>query len=355
MGEIRLGDKVIGRGKPAFVIAEIGHNHQGELEKAKKMIAVAAECGVDAVKFQKRENRSLFTKAMFDKPYDNENSFGATYGEHRDFLEFGEKEFVELMQCAKDHGVEFMCTAFDVESADFLEKLGVRSFKFASGDLTNTPLLEYVAKKGKPMFISTGAATFDEIKLAYETVIKYNTQICFLQTTCVYPADYDQLHLRAIEMMGKAFPEAVMGYSGHDNGILAGVVAYMLGATVIEKHFTLNRSWKGTDHKFSLEPEGLRKQVRDLRRVDLALGKPEKVVYDYEASAKAKMGKSVYTSRALTKGHVLRAEDLCLKSPAGGLPPYRMRELVGKGLALDCAEETMLSIDMVAGAADRGS
>jgi len=349
MAEITLGKSIIGRSSPAFVIAEIGHNHQGELEKAKKMIEVAAECGADAVKFQKRYNKTLFTKAMFDKPYDNENSFGVTYGEHREFLEFGKKEFVELMQCAKDNNVEFMCTAFDFESADFLEDLGVRSFKFASGDLTNTPLLEYVAKKGKPMFISTGAATFEEIKLAYETVIKYNKQICFLQTTCVYPADYDQLNLRAIEMMAKEFPEAVMGYSGHDNGILAGVVAYMLGATVIEKHFTLNRSSKGTDHKFSLEPEGLRKQVRDLRRVDVALGKPEKVVYSYEASAKAKMGKSVYTTKDLPKGHVITAADLSLKSPAGGLPPYRMAAVVGKALSADLAAETMLASDHIVG------
>jgi N-acetylneuraminate synthase/sialic acid synthase len=271
------------------VIAEIANNHQGDLDIAKQMIRVAASCGVQAVKFQKRDNKALYTKAYYEKPYDNENSYGATYGEHRDYLEFDKDEYRELMKIAEECDVEFMCTAWDYESVDFLEDLGIASYKIASGDITSTPLLEHIAKLGKPMFISTGAATMDEVKLAYEAVSKHNDKICLLHCVAGYPTEYHFLNLDAIKALKEEFPEAIIGFSGHDNGILAGVMAYMLGATVLEKHFTLNRAWKGTDHRFSLEPEGLRKQVRDLRRVDISRGDGKKTIQDFEKDPRSKI------------------------------------------------------------------
>src|SRR3989304_5932466 len=145
----KLGQHHISRKSRCFVIAEIGHNHSGDIEKAIKMITIAAACGADAVKFQKRNNKELYTKEMYNKPYENENSFGTTYGEHREFLEFGYDEYKELMKVAKKNHVEFLCTAFDFDSVDFLEELNVKSYKIASGDVTSLPLLEYVAKKVK--------------------------------------------------------------------------------------------------------------------------------------------------------------------------------------------------------------
>src|SRR3972149_164383 len=339
MKVIEFGRSKISDKGPCYVIAEIGHNHQGSLDNAKKMIAIAAGCGAQAVKFQKRDNKSLYTKAFYDRPYDNENSYGATYGEHREFLEFGRDEYIALMKCAEKNGVEFMSTAFDFKSADFLEDLGVTSYKIASGDVTSAPLLEYIAKFKKPMFISTGAATMEEVRMAYETVIKHNDKICLLHCVAEYPTEYHNLNLRIIEILKKEVPGTIIGYSAHDNGILAAVMAYMLGATVVEKHFTLNRSWKGTDHKFSLEPEGLRKQVRDLRRVDMALGERKKVLHDFERSAREKMGKGVYAARALSKGTVLTEENTCLKIPANGTPPYLLKGMLGKKLKADLAEE----------------
>ena len=162
---IEFGKSRITTENSPYFIVEIGHNHQGNLEIAKKMIKIAGVYDADAVKFQKRNNRKLFTKAYYNRLYDNENSFGLTYGEHREFLEFGEDEFQELIKCAKENNVEFMCTAFDHESVNFLEDLGVTSFKFASGDLINIPLLVYAAKLNKPLFLSTGASTLEEIKL----------------------------------------------------------------------------------------------------------------------------------------------------------------------------------------------
>ena len=345
MKTIKFNRSVISEKGPCFVIAEIGHNHQGKLETALKMIQVAAACGVQAVKFQKRDNKTLYTKAFYNKPYDNENSYGETYGEHREYLEFGKDEYVQLRKCAEENGVEFMATAFDFKSVDFLEDLGITSYKIASADVTNTPLLEYIARLGKPMFVSTGATNLDEIKIAYETILKYNNRICLLHCIAGYPTEYHDLNLKVIETLKREFPEAIIGYSGHDNGIVAPLIAYMLGATVVEKHFTLNHAWKGTDHKFSLEPEGMRKMVRHLRRVDISAGTGKRIIYDFEMDARKKMGKGIYTSRPLTAGTVISWEDICLKTPTNGIPPYRVNDIIGKKLKVDLEEEAPVSLE----------
>jgi sialic acid synthase SpsE len=347
MKTITVGNRTISDAGPCYVIAEIGHNHQGNLKVAMDMIKAAAECGADAVKFQKRDNKSLYTESMYNKPYDNENSFGLTYGEHREFLEFGWDEYVVLKELAEARGVEFMCTAFDLPSVDFLAELGVTSYKVASGDLTNTPLLEYIAKTGKPIFLSTGASGLEEIHVAYDRISAYHDKICLLHATCAYPAEYEDLNLRVISTLKREFSDAIIGYSGHDNGILAASIAYMLGATVVEKHFTLNHSWKGTDHKFSLEREGLRKQVRDLRRIDACLGDGVKTARDCEIKAKTKMGKSLYVARDLPKQHVLTEEDIAIKSPGEGLPPYRIEEIVGRKLRTPLRRESLISLEHV--------
>jgi N-acetylneuraminate synthase/sialic acid synthase len=342
MKTIKFGISEISDKGPCYVIAEIGHNHQGNLKVALDMIKVAAQSGVNAIKFQKRSNKGLYTKKMYNKPYDNEDSFGLTYGEHREFLEFDFDEFTALKKCAGENNLEFMCTAFDFESVDFLEKLGITSYKVASGDLTNIHLLEYIARLNKPIFLSTGASTLDEVRMAYEAILKHHNKLCLLHTVCSYPTEYSDLNLKVIETLKKEFPEAIIGYSGHDNGILAAVIAYMLGATVLEKHFTINRSWKGTDHKFSLEPEGLRKQVRDLRRVDISLGSGKKLASDIEKNAKVKMAKSIYTNKALSKGDILKRDDICIKSPGEGLPPYYIDKVINKRLKTDLPEESLI-------------
>lgn len=342
MKEFVFGISKISASGPAYVIAEMGHNHQGELEKAIEMVKVAASCGVQAVKLQKRNNKALFTDAYYRRDYDNENSYGATYGAHREFLEFGKDEFVELKNVAKNLGVEFMSTAFDHPSVDFLEDIGITSYKVASGDITNTPLLERIAKIGKPMFVSTGASTLAEVRLAYETILNHNKELVLFHCAAGYPTEYQDLNLRVIDTFKREFPEAVIGYSGHDNGILGPVIAYILGATVMEKHFTLNHAWKGTDHKFSLEPTGLRKQIRDLRRIDLSLGEGNKIIRDFETSARSKMGKSLYAAQEISAGSVLSKNDVTIKSPGGGLPPYELESIVGRKLKDNLGKEEMI-------------
>ena len=338
MRELRIGGKVVNDFSDCYVIAEIGHNHQGDLGIAAKMIEAAAECGADAVKFQKRDNANLFTESGFNKPYENENSFGKTYGEHRQFLEFGFDEYSHLMDVAYECGVDFFATAFDFASADFLNELGVPCFKVASGDLKNTPLLRHIARFGKPVIMSTGGADGVDVNRAYCEVVRYNSDVCLMQCTAAYPADFGDLNLRVIETYTNAY-DCVVGLSSHDNGIAMAVAAYVLGARVIEKHFTLNHTMKGTDHAFSLEPIGFKKMVRDLRRTKLALGDGCKYVYESEREPILKMGKRLVYAKDLPAGHVLVGTDIAIKSPGGGVEPYLFYDLMGQTVPCDVSKD----------------
>jgi len=331
--ELHVDGKRIWDDGPAYVIAEIGHNHQGDLEKAKALVHAAKESGVDAVKFQKRDNKRLFTRAFYDSPYENENSFGATYGEHREALELGKSDWFELSRYSREEGVAFVAAAFDEPSADFLAELGVDAFKFASGDLLNVPFLRYVAALGKPLLLSTGGGTIEDIDRAVQAIAPLNRELCVLHCTASYPAEVEDLNLSVIVTLKERFPELVIGLSDHHNGIAMAPVAYMLGARVFEKHFTLNHAWKGTDHAYALMPDGMRRFVRDLHRVPAALGDGMKRRLPSEEGPLRKMGKKLVAARDLPAGHVLAAEDVIAKSPAdGGLSPYQLDELVGKRL-----------------------
>ncbi|SEH30064.1 N-acetylneuraminate synthase family protein [Magnetospirillum fulvum] len=331
-----------------YVIAEIGHNHQGDLEKCKQLFHAAHECGANAVKLQKRDNRSLFTKAMYDSAYSSENAYGDTYGAHREFLEFGEFEYKELRAYAKDLGISFFSTAFDFNSADFLEKLDMPAYKLASGDLTNIPLMKHIASFGKPMFISTGGGSMEDVRRAYEAIMPINRHLCILQCSAGYPPEYEELNLRVIETFRAEFPDIVIGFSSHDSGIAMAVAGYMLGARVVEKHFTLNRAWKGTDHAFSLERPGLQKMVRDLKRTRLAMGDGIKRQYESEKKPLQKMSKKLVAARDLEAGHVLTRADFCIKSPNDGLPPHMMDDLIGLTLAKPLKEDDNFAMDVFA-------
>jgi N-acetylneuraminate synthase/sialic acid synthase len=332
--------------EPCYVIAEVGHNHQGDVEQAKRLIEAAKECGANAVKLQKRSNRALYTREFYEQPYDNELSFGRTYGEHREALELDADAYRELLSHARDAGITLFATAFDFESADELAELGVPAFKFASGDLKNTPLQRHVAAFGKPMLLSTGGATMADVERAVDAILPINDQLAVLQCTAAYPASAEDLHLNVITTLRERFPQLVVGLSDHQNGIAMAVVAYMLGARVIEKHFTLDHALKGRDHAFSLMPEGLRRLIRDLHRVPAALGDPEKRPLPIEVDPLEKMGKKLVAARELELGHVLAAEDLAIKSPAdGGLPPYELDRLVGRRLRRPIPFEDFVTFD----------
>lgn len=342
-----IKNKIIDKDSDCFVIAEIGHNHQGSVEICKQLFKAAKECGVDAVKLQKRSNKKLYTQEFYNSPYNSENSYGDTYGKHREALEFDEKQFQELSEYANHLGLVFFATPFDLDSVDFLEKFDLPCYKIASADLKHLPLLQHIAKLQKPMLLSTGGATLEDMKRAYDSIYSMNQQIAFLQCTASYPAEFSELDLHVISTYKKEFPEAVIGFSAHDNGIAMSVAAYVLGARIIEKHFTLNRVMKGTDHVFSLEPLGMRKLVRDLRRVKIALGDGMKKVYESEKQALLKMQKKIVAAKNLPKGHILKESDVTFKSPGGGLHPYQVDKLIGKKLKRSLKEDEALGLSDV--------
>jgi len=350
MRKLVIDGKVIQDDGDCWIIAEIGHNHQGRLQTAKDMFRVAKECGADAVKLQKRDNRHLYTKAMYDRSYDHENSFGLTYGEHREALEFGSEEYKELMDYANELEITMFATAFDFPSADFLAKLDIPAFKIASGDLKNIPLLTYIAKFQKPMVVSTGGGSMEDVNRAYDAIMPINRQLCFLQCTAGYPAAFEELNLNVITTFRERFPNTVIGLSSHDNGIAMAVAGYMLGARVIEKHFTLNHTWKGTDHAFSLEPTGFKKMVRDLRRVRVAMGDGVKRVYDTEKNPLLKMGKKLVAARDLPAGRAIRREDIAIKSPADGLQPYELNKIIGRVTRVPLKEDQNIFFEVLNGA-----
>ena len=346
--QFQIERHTIGRDSPdCFVIAEIGHNHGGDVEVCKQLFQAAKYAGVSAVKLQKRDNRALYTREFYDSTYNSENAFGPTYGTHREALEFGESEYRDLKQFAESLELVFFATAFDFPSVEFLERIDVPCYKVASGDLTHIPLLKAIAQTGKPLILSTGASTLDDVKRAYDAIMPLNQQLAILHCTAEYPSDHKDMNLSVIGTYLQEFPGAVIGLSDHDNGIAMALAAYVLGARVIEKHFTLNRAWKGTDHAFSLEPEGMRKLVRDVHRAAIAMGDGVKQVYEKEKPARVKMGKKIVAARDLPEGHVLGPADIAYKSPGDGLPPYHDEELFGARLRRAVSEDESLTLDHV--------
>jgi N-acetylneuraminate synthase/sialic acid synthase len=325
-----------------FVIAEIGHNHQGSLAKAKELFLEAKKAGANAVKLQKRDNKNLYTKDFYNQIYNSENSYGNTYGEHREALEFNEVQYRELVAYAKELDIDFFATPFDFSSVDFLERLDMPYYKIASADLTNLPLQEYIAKKNKPIFLSTGGGSLEDVKRAVNFILKSNKKLTLLHCTAAYPAPIEDMNLKVISTYKKEFPNLTIGLSDHENGIDASVVAYMLGARVFEKHFTLDRASKGTDHSFSLEPIGLAKFVRNLRRVDIMIGSGEKKLLDSEKKPLNKMYKSIVANKNLKAGHIINMEDINFKSPGGGLHPYMYKEILGKKINRDLNEDSII-------------
>jgi sialic acid synthase len=290
MRSFTLGTRTITDASPCYVIGEIGHNHQGNVSTARQLIQSCAAAGVDAVKFQKRDNDTLFTKAMLDAPYEHENSFGKTYGEHRQALEFGMQQYISCRVIAQAAKVDFFATAFDERSADFLMDVGVPAIKIASGSMADHLLLRHVAKLHVPMIVSTGGACWAEIDNTVDYLTGLGSSFALLHCTAAYPVRNDaELNLLAIVEMRARYPEIVIGWSGHDPGVSMSLLAYAYGARILEKHVTLNRAMKGTDHAFSLEPKGLQVLCEDLKRAHIANGDGEKRLYDSERKPLAKM------------------------------------------------------------------
>jgi N-acetylneuraminate synthase/sialic acid synthase len=341
---VRIGEREVGDGRPVFVIAEIGLNHNGDPELAAQLVRTAAAAGVDAVKFQKRDTKALITQELYDSPYTAWYSYGTTYGEHREALELSVEDLAKLQQLSESLNVVFFASAWDLPSVEVCEELGVPVYKVASADVTNIPLLERLAETGKPLIMSTGMSTEDEIATAVDVIRRHHDQLVLLHCVSTYPSEFDEINLATIPWLRTRF-DCPVGYSGHERGIAVSSAAVAIGSCVVERHFTLDRAMKGPDHAASLEPPGLMKLVRDIRAIEKARGAVRTGPVEREIAVRAKLGKSLVAARDLPAGHALSAADLVAKSPGTGVAPNAVHSLVGRVLNRDLAADELVKLE----------
>lgn len=326
------------QGDEAFVIAEVGQNHQGDLNTAREYIRIFAFEGADAIKFQTRNNKYLFSEDAYAAPYASENAFADTYGVHREMLELKPEWLPILKEDCVKHGVKFMSTPFDEPSLELLRQIDVDILKVASFDLGNLPFIHRIASLGRPVVMSVGGGKIDQIRSSVEVLLCHHDNVAILHCVSEYPCEFNRLGLNNIEVLIREFPNCVIGSSDHFNGTLSGPIAYMKGARVFEKHVTLNRAWKGTDHSFALEPEGFRKFVRDIKRVRHMM--PPKPAEDLgNERVFKKLGKSLVAYVDIRAG-----EQLTLKKLSGRIfntqyiPVRESNQVIGRTVKRDFAK-----------------
>jgi N-acetylneuraminate synthase len=326
-GTIAINGTIIGSDQPTYIIAEIGINHNGDPEAAKKLVDVAVKAGVNAVKFQKRCLSSLYSRDILENTDKYEQNFQYMIPLLKK-VELGEDQMEELKKHCESMGITFLCTPFDLRSASFLEGIGVPAFKIASADLNNYELIDFVADTGKPVIVSTGMSYFTEIEKTVGQMKRKGAEFALLHCRSSYPVWPREVNLKMIDRL-KTFGVPV-GYSGHDIGITVPLVAASMGACIIEKHITLDRNMTGPDHKISLEPFELERMVRDIKVADQAMGKEKRYLLRGEILNRELFGKSLVAKRNIIKGETITGEMIAVMGPGKGLPPSMAGELEGK-------------------------
>lgn len=343
---ISIGGRWLTAGQSALIVAELGQNHNGSLPLAEQLVDAAAWAGADAIKVVKRDLDSELSPAARGRRYDSRHAFGTTYGEHRRVLELSAEAHATIAARARRHGLLYIATACDLPSVALLAELNVDAFKIASRDLNNLPLLRDVATRDKPLILSTGMAGLNEIDAAVSVLHQAACTFALLQCTSLYPTPPADAHLRSIETLSRRY-RVVIGYSDHTTGVLLPPVAVALGASIIEKHLTLDRNLKGTDHACSLEPDELRQLVEQVRQVEIALGRADKPLAPGVAVVRAKLGRSLVVRTPLPAGTRIEEPMLTLKCPGDGLSWLDRQRVVGRCLKRDLAADEMLTADDV--------
>lgn len=328
-----------------YVIAEAGLNHNGSVEIAKKLIDLAAEAGADAVKFQKRTIDTLAIKKVLDAPDVRFPEFGQTYREVRNHLEFNMDQYKTIKKYTEQKGLDFLCTAFDLEAADFLEELGISIYKIASHSATNIELLEYMAKSGKQSIMSTGMTEMAEIDTAVKIFSKYNTPLILLHCVSAYPTPLHECNLNMINVLRENFGLPT-GYSGHEIGYLPTLTAVSMGAVVIERHYTLDNNMTGFDHKMSLNPKDFIAMVNDIRSIDKIKGAGLKSVSETEWVTRHKYHVSMTSSQGIPLGAELTADKVVYRNPGTGIPAKNAYKIIGKKALHDIPADELLSLEM---------
>jgi len=341
-----------------YLIGEIGQNHNGSMELAKKLIDQAARPVLDelfnvklktwdAVKFTKRDLSEELSASAMAKPYDSPHSFGRTYGEHREVLELDDLQHFELYRYAKSKGLQFVETLCALGCLSMLKHFEPDRLKVASRDLTNLPLLNAMAETGIPMIVSTGMGGEEEIDDALGVITKFHDKVTILHCLSQYPSEYKNINLNSIHYLKDRYSDFEVGYSDHSIGIAIPLAAVAMGATTIEKHITLDRSMKGTDQAGSLAPDGMHRMVRDIRNLELSFGKNEKVKSEAVELAKIKLERSLATKTNLKAGDIIKDSDLHLLSPGDGFKWVEKDKLIGKTLSQDIKADEVIYKSML--------
>ena len=348
MQQLTIGKKELGSQHPCFIIAEAGVNHNGDTALAKKLIDAAIEAGADAVKFQTFKAEKIVTPTAEKADYQKHTTgAGESQYEMIKKLELSETDFRNLSDYAKEAGIIFLSTPFDEESVDLLDQIGVPAFKVPSGEITNFPLLKKIAQKSKPIILSTGMATLGEVEEALNYLKKHGAEeIVLLHCTTSYPAPVASVNLRVMETLRYAF-QVPVGYSDHTEGITIPIAAATMGACVIEKHFTLDRTLPGPDHQASLEPRELTAMVKAVRDVELARGNGIKGPTEEEEAIKRVARRSIVAKRDIHMGDVLTEDDLATKRPGIGIEPRYLDSVVRMKARVPIRRDQVIQWDMI--------
>ena len=344
--------------KSTYIIGEIGQNHNGEVEIAKKLIDVVTEPVIDylfgqklmpmnAIKMTRRDLNEELSASEMQRPYDNPNSFGKTYGEHRAYLELNDEQHFEVYQYAKSKGLEVVETLCAKGCLSMLRLFIPDRLKVASRDLTNLPLLEAMAETKIPMIFSTGMTGQKELDDALAIVTKYHENISILHCLSQYPSEYQNINLLTISFLKEHYPQYTIGYSDHSIGILMPAVAVGMGAEIIEKHITLDRDMKGTDHRGSLEPNGIWRMVRDIRNTEYAIGEYGMFVSETVQTTRVKLERSIATLRPISAGETITEKDLHMLSPGDGFKWADRNLVVGKKAVVDIPANEVIYSGMI--------
>lgn len=346
MRTIEVAGRKIGPGYPCFIIAEAGVNHNGKLNMAKELVVAAAQAGADAVKFQSFKAENVVTRKAPKAKYQKQTTGSAeSQYEMIKKLELSAGHFAELAHHAQKKGIIFLSTPFDNKSVDLLDGLGVPVFKIASGEITNFSLIRYIAKKGKPVILSTGMSTLGEINEALQVIQSEGIKdIILLHCVTAYPAKVKDVNLKAMETLRREFKLPV-GLSDHTLGITIPIAAVALGACVIEKHFTLDKSLSGPDHQASLEPQELKQMIKAIREVEKAMGDGNKMPTEEEKQIQKVARRSIVAGVDIPEGTIITEAMLAIKRPGTGIEPKNISSIVGKRAKRDIERDALVTSD----------
>jgi N-acetylneuraminate synthase/N,N'-diacetyllegionaminate synthase len=346
--EVRIGDRAVGDGEPCFVIAEAGVNHNGDLRLAKKLVDIAKEAGADAVKFQTFRAEDVVTASASKADYQKRTTgAGESQFEMIRKLELAGGDYREIASYCLEKDIVFLSTPFDSGSVDLLEEIGVAAYKIASGEITNFPLMRHIARKGKPVILSSGMSTLREVEKAVRCIEgEGQRRIVLLHCTSNYPASAGSVNLKAIDTLRKAFGYPV-GFSDHTEGIMASVLAASMGACIVEKHFTVDRGMPGPDHQASLEPAELKALVKAIRDARTMMGDGIKRPAREEESIRRVARRSVVAGTDIEEGAVIGENMLNVKRPGTGIEPALMGEVVGKVARRRIPKDTLIGWEMI--------